>query len=244
VSRDLDTILKDWELKPGTIQARLVQARDGRQVLQLRLDLGLLQLETTGRPDGVRPHGFETYYDYLKQQALQAKRSGGAFQLSEEQCFEADREFIQFYHRRISWLAVHQFQRAIEDADHTLAFMDFVRDHAANEEYSQLHERYRAFVMFHRTQAAAARAIENKDPEGAIDEIRSGLQKIKEYYAASGVEEQLEEDALVQQLRQMEQSLRQSHSIAETLREQLDRAVANEEYEIAARIRDQLRRRQ
>jgi len=49
---------------------------------------------------------------------------------------------------------------------------------------------------------------------------------------------------MVQQLRKMEKSLRQTHNIDETLREQLARAVANEEYETAARLRDELRRRQ
>jgi protein-arginine kinase activator protein McsA len=48
---------------------------------------------------------------------------------------------------------------------------------------------------------------------------------------------------MVQQLRKMERSLRQLHGIESTLREQLDDAVANEEYERAAKLRDALRRR-
>src|SRR5205807_8100917 len=32
-------------------------------------------------------------------------------------------------------------------ADHTLAFMDFVRDHSPNEEYTEAHEQYRGFVL-------------------------------------------------------------------------------------------------
>ena len=45
--------------------AREVQARDGRTVIQIRVELGVLQLEVTGRPDGSRPHGFTTYLEYL-----------------------------------------------------------------------------------------------------------------------------------------------------------------------------------
>ncbi len=57
-----------------------------------------------------------------------AIRAGDDFVLSEEQCAEADREFVQFYQRRLCWLALREFSHAVADADHTtLAFMDFSR---------------------------------------------------------------------------------------------------------------------
>lgn len=244
MNTDIDQALEGWEFKPGMVQARLVEARDHRQVIQFRVDLGILQLETTGRPDGQHPHGCVTYFDYLKKQAVAASRTEQKFTLNEEQCQEADREFVQYYHRRLCWLALRSFALAVSDADHTLAFMDFVRDHSPNEEYTQAHEQYRGFVLFQRTQAAAALAIEHDSPEEAVDAIADGLQRLREFFAAHGFEEQMEEHAMVQQLRQMEQTLRETHNIEATLREQLDRAVANEEYETAARIRDVLKKRQ
>jgi hypothetical protein len=244
MSQDIDAALKGWEYKPGVVQARLVEADGGRQVLQLRVDLGLLQMETTCRPDGLRPHGFHTYYDYLLKQAQLSDRSGRTFVLNEEQCQEADREFVQYYHRRLCWLALHQFAQAVADADHTLAFMDFVRDHSPNEEFTQAHEQYRGFVLFQRTQAAAALADERENPEGAIDAINDGLEKLRAFFAAYDLEDQFDENGMVQQLRKMEKKLRNEHKIEATLQEQLRDAVANEEYETAARLRDKLRRRQ
>src|SRR5437763_1047185 len=208
MSQDIDAALKGWDFRPGVVQARLVQAAGGRQVIQMRVDLGVLQIETTGRPDGTRPHGCATYFDYLKQQARVADRAGQSFALSEEQAEEADREFIQFYHRRICWLALRNYSRAIADADHTLAFMDFVRDHSPSDEYTQAHEQYRGFVIFHRTQAAAAQAVENDDPETAIDAIHEGLDKLRAFFSEYDMEEQMEEDGMVQQLRKMAKSLR------------------------------------
>jgi hypothetical protein len=243
MSQDIDLALRDWDYEPGVVQARLISAGK-RQVLQLRVDLGVLQMETTGRPDGTRPHGCATYFEYLRQQTRAAERKGEPFVLNEQQCEEADREFVQFYHRRICWLALRNYPRAIADSDHTLAFMDFVRDHSPSEDYTQAHEQYRGFVLFHRTQAAAARAVEVENPESAIDEIQSGLALMRTFFAAFNVEEQMEEDGMVQQLRKMERSLRQKYHIEATLREQLEEAVAKEEYEIAAKLRDALRRRQ
>jgi hypothetical protein len=243
VSEHIDDALRGWEHTPGAVQARLVQGGDGRQVIQMRVELGILQLEMRGRPDGTLAHGFATCFDYLRGEAARPERAGAPFMLSEEQCQEADREFVQFYHRRICWLALKQYDRALADADHTLAFMDFVRDHSPGEEYTQAHEQYRGFVVFQRTQAAAARALEQNDPEGAIDEIRAGLERLRGFFAAYDAEEQMEEDGMVQHLRRIQDSLRQQHGIAATLQEQLDQAIANEQYEEAARLRDALRRR-
>jgi hypothetical protein len=243
MNQDIDPALKGWDFKPGVVQARLVQAADNRQVIQMRVDLGILQIETSGRPDGTRPHGCASYFDYLRQQARVADRGGQSFLLSEEHCEEADREFIQYYHRRICWLALRNYPQAIADADHTLAFMSFVHDHSPNEEYTQAHEQYRSFVLFHRTQAAAALAVERGDPEAALDAIRDGLEKLRAFFAAYGAEEHMEEDGMVQQLRKMDESLRKAHKIEATLQEQLTEAVAKEQYETAARLRDELRKR-
>ncbi len=241
---DIDTALQGWDYKPGVVQARLVAARDGRQVIQLRLDLGILQIETTGRPDGVRPHGCESFFEHLRQQAQVFESSQQTFTLNEEQCQEADREFVQYYHRRLCWLALRNYARALADADHTLAFMDFVRDHSPNEEYTQAHEQYRGFVLFQRTQAAAALALEKENPEQAIDAIAEGLAGIRRFFTEAGYEDEIEDNQMVEQLRKMETSLRETHGIEETLQEQFERAVVDEDYERAARLRDALRSRQ
>jgi hypothetical protein len=243
VSEHIDGALRGWDYRPGSVQARLVRGENGRQVLQMRVDLGVLQLAVEGRPDGARPHGLPTFFDYLRRQARRAEREGEPFVLTGEQCAEADREFVQFYHRRICWLALNRFDRALADADHTLGLMDFVRDHSPAQEYVEAHEQYRGFVLFQRTQAAAARALEQNNPEAAIDEIRAGLERMRGCFVQRQAEEGMEDDALVQHLRRIESTLRQQHGIEATLREQLDRAVADEQYERAAELRDALRRR-
>jgi UvrB/uvrC motif len=240
---DIDRVLHEWDVQPGITQARLITARDGRSVVQVRLDLGVLQLEIEGRPDGQRPHGFATYFAYLSDVAQRKAKSKREFKLNAAQCTESDREFVQYFQRRVAWLALREFSRAIADAEHTLAFMDFVRDHAPNDEYRLAHEQFRGFVLFHRSQAAAARAVENNNPELAIDAVREGLSKIRDFLAEHDLDEHSEDDTFVQELTKLERSLRELHGIDETLEEQLAKAVANEQYEAAARIRDALRQR-
>src|SRR5437660_1229952 len=63
-------------------------------------------------------------------------------------------------------------------ADHTLALVDFVGEHGIDEDYVASHERFRGLVLFHRTQAAAALALERRRPEEAIDVVREGSERL------------------------------------------------------------------
>ena len=240
-NQDIDFVLREWPYRPGVISARIVRVSGRRKVLQMRIELGLLQMEFTGRPDGERPGKMDTYLDLLKSQLEGAPDE--PMVLTEEQCFEIDREFVQYYHRRICCLALREFDRAVADADHTLDLMDFVAAHSPNEEWTASHERYRPFVYFHRTQALALALLEKSGPEAAIEEINKGLEAMREMFVRAEAEEQFESDELVNQLRELKESLRKEYQVGQTLAEQLAEAVAAEEYERAARLRDEIARR-
>ena len=237
--RNIDSLLRKWDFRPGEVNARLLKTRSGREVLQMRIDMGVVQMETDLRPDGQRPNGAETYYDYLVGEVI---REGGGFRLTKEQCFESDREFIQFYQRRLCWLSLREYRRAARDADHSLAFMDFVREHSPDEEWTLSHEQYRPFVLFHRVQASALAALQDDGPETAIGEINSGLARFRDLFARYDALEQYADDELVKRLEEMRESVRQRYDVGRTLDEQLAEAVKAENYELAAKIRDQIRR--
>jgi protein-arginine kinase activator protein McsA len=55
--------------------------------------------------------------------------------------------------------------------------------------------------------------------------------------------EQYDDDELVTRLLETRETLRQKHEVGKTLQEQLAEAIASEQYEVAARIRDELNRR-
>ncbi|HTM53105.1 MAG TPA: DNA helicase UvrBC, partial [Pirellulales bacterium] len=218
---DIDRVLQEWPYQPGEISARLVRAADGREVVQMRVEMGLLQLETDGRPDGTRPSGSKTYFDYLQRIAAKSREP---FELTSEQCAEADREFMQFYHRRVCWLALREFRRAANDADHTLAFMDFVRDHSPDEEWTLSHEQYRPFVLFHRTQAVSLATLEEMGPEESLVELNRGLQSFRDLFIQYDAEEQFEDDELVQRLIELRDTLRSQYDLKPSLSEQLAEA--------------------
>jgi hypothetical protein len=246
---DLDEVIEGWPFDPecGEHQAREVRAQDGREALQVRVELGLLQLEVTGRPDGVRPHGFDSYFDYLRHIAARkgaaSRGKAPGFLMSKEQCAELDREFIQLYHRRMAWLALGRHDRAIQDAEQTLALMDFVRRHGIDLDYVASHEDFRGIVLFDRALAAAALALKRNLPAAAIDAIRDAIERLTTHQRGWWEQHDTSESpnpALVERLRVIAQRIREKFLVKRTLQEQLALAVEREDYEQAARLRDQI----
>ena len=235
----LDDIFGNWPYEFGEVAARKVRGKDGRPVLQLRLDMGLLQMEVEGRPDGSRPEGFPTYYDYLISLAFE---EGENFELDAERCMEIDREFVQYYHRRMGWLALRDFRRAMADAEHTLSLMDFSSAHAPEEQWAMMHEQYRPFVIFHHTQAAALAEIDDLNPEKAVEAIDAGLKRMEAVFERHDADDEFEEDELVARLREMKDALANHYELEQPLKVQLEEAIAHEKYELAAELRDKIAR--
>lgn len=245
--QDIDEILKQWPFDPMSINVRLLESSH-RRVLQMRVDMGILQLETEGRPDGVDFQGNSTYFEFLKKKYQKARDE---FKLNEEICVEIDREFVQFYHRRVCWLQLKEFQLAVRDADHTLGLMDFCKIHSSDEQWTISHEQYRPFVLYHRTQAAALSHLSGEEDDEnpnavqlAIEEVNDGLRKLETLFTEYDAEEQYDEDELVQRLTEFREGLRERYEIGMTLKEQLDAAISQEDYELAASLRDELSKRE
>src|SRR5690606_19892536 len=200
MAEHLDALLRKWPYDPQTLSVRRIRGGDGREVLQMRVDLGILQLETTGRPDGTRPGGCSTYYDYLLTRAM---KQADSFLLDEEQCREVDREFVQFYHRRICWLRLQDYPRAAADAQHTLALMAFCREHSDDEQWVLSHEQYRPFVLLHRVQAEALYELEDGDGvDAAVAAIDQGLVEMQEFFDEYNASDRFDEDEIVVRLRE------------------------------------------
>jgi excinuclease UvrABC helicase subunit UvrB len=93
-------------------------------------------------------------------------------------------------------------------------------------------------------QAAALAILEKHGPERAIGEINLGLEKFAALYQSYDAPEKFDDDEMVQRLKELQESLREHYKIGRTLDEQLADAVATEQYELAAQLRDEIAKRQ
>src|SRR5437868_800467 len=108
MNEDLSRLLNDWPYEPGQITARFVEGADGQTHLQVRLDLGVLQMRTEGRPDGQKPFGHGSLLEYYEAKLDQSTPVGEdsedqpksePFKLSAEDCRALRDEAVQYYHR-------------------------------------------------------------------------------------------------------------------------------------------------
>jgi hypothetical protein len=253
MSEDIRPILDDWPYDPeDEVMVRKVVLPDGESRLQLRLELGVLEMHPAGRPDGQRPEGFDSLLDWQIDRARREMSEGGEerFQLSGDECRDLRREAMQYYHRRITWLRLGEFRRAAEDAEHNLAIMDLLKDRAADQEDALESEQYRALVLSHLTRARALQCLNEGNLRGAMRALDDGIETIEGLFRDDYEQPELSEqsDELIA-LRELRRSLRERpyapagirrESDRERLQRELASAVEHEEYELAASLRDQI----
>jgi len=92
----------------------------------------------------------------------------------------------------------------------------------------------------------AALALEKRKPEKAVDAVHDGIARLIAHGESLATDRDSDDsvnDPLIEQLRVLENEIRKNFAVAKTLKEQLDEAVATEDYERAARIRDLIKLR-
>ena len=244
MSKDIASILADWPHDPADMQVRIVQGADGGEKLQVRLDLGLFQMELTGRPDGARPHGAETVLDACEARAHAADGLGEAYEPDDATLSELFREAFQYYHRYLALFHLGRYDLVARDTARNLRLFAFVVRYAKDRRDRLQFDQYRPYVTMMHARALAQQAIDGGEAREALKRIDEGARGIRAFLRDYGQEEAeatcRELDFLLEWRKQVERE--RTIGPVERLEEQLDRAVALEQFEEAVRLRDQLRR--
>jgi len=246
MNHDISSILGGWPYSPSEVTVRKVEGADGRPKIQMRLDLGILQMEVTGRPDGSRPHGFESLLEYHRGRLERhTVRTGGeeGFELDEDACSEMRSEAMQYYYRYLSQFHLGDYEAVLRDTARNVEAFDFVRDHAEDPGDRFALEQFRPYVMMMHTRASACIHLEEREFDRALELIDEGIEAIEEYLRENGRDDLVDscrELAFLEEWRDRVRSNRPI-SLEEKLRQELRMAVETENYERAAELRDQIK---
>ena len=240
MSLDLNTILKDWPHENRAIKVRKILGLDGRHKLQLRIDLGVLQMELSGRPDGMRPHGCESLLTYHQLRATRAEALGESYQLTPEQCAELQQEGIQYYHRYLSLFQINDFHGVVRDTQRNLDLFDFVDTHTERDELSWTLQQFRPYVLMMNTRAKASIFLGQGKFQDAIGEIKRGREMITEFFQRSSFPELATKSSEIHFLDDWlkEVAAKRPRTKLEIMEREMETAVAKELYERAAELRD------
>lgn len=280
MERDLSEMLEEWPFEAGKISVRVIEGKDAEPRIQVRLDLGLLQMYVSGRPDGKRPEGFgsllelhETHIDQQQMDEIQDSEMGSDIPpeiaqgddvapegfverdddeeegppiprfLTNEDCKLLREEAQQYYHRYIALLVLEDYEAVVRDTSRNLRVLDLFRDYAIDDEDRSAMESHRPYIMMMRARSLASLAMKAEENKAAIFAIDEGIESLKNYYETLEQPELFEDSGEVQMLRDMRDALVPKLPVSQKaeLRQRLDAAIASENFELAAILRDEIR---
>lgn len=244
---DISHLLEQWDYQPGQVVVRRLKGKDGKPKIQLRVDLGLLQMNAEGRPDGKRPLGHESLFEFYRAQlhkyVTAHEGSDEGFKLTAEDCAKLQLEVLQYHHRYICLLELEDYEGVIRDAERNLAVFNFVAKHAESEELSATLRQFQPQLLMILTRARASQALDADDYDLAVKETEVGIEQIRAFYRESPVPEGAEQSPELLSLEAWLEELRSKRPLSrrEQLENLLREAIRSENYEKAAKVRDQLR---
>ncbi|MBN2327314.1 MAG: UvrB/UvrC motif-containing protein, partial [Candidatus Omnitrophica bacterium] len=232
---------------PDDVNVRIIEGDDKTRKIQMRLDLGLLQMEFSGRPDGKRPHGFESFLEYYQHQLKEHVQENGddsGFSLDSDECAALKSESIQYYYRYLSLFHLLEYQAVMRDTQRNLQAYDFIKMYAENEDDRYMLEKYRPYVIMMHTRSAAHLFLEKNQPNEAIELIEDALEQIEVFYSELQRPDLVEKCNEIHFLNQFAEEIRHQweDDPVGALRIQMQEAVKREDYKTAAKIRDEIRR--
>jgi len=241
---DIGDILDGWPFEPGQVIVRKIVGRDGKEKIQMRLDLGLLQMEILGRPDGLKPHGRESLLDYYEHLLDRHERDHGrdaGFELDEKACEMLRAEAVMYYHRYLAQFVLEDFEAVERDTMRNLRVMDLCNAYAAEQSDRYVLEQHRPYVLMMCTRARAQGALGDHRPKQALAAVHQGIADIEAFarrFGSETVDDPPELTILNALAREIETRIPVDPMAK--LQSDLELAVAEERYEDAARLRDMI----
>ena len=239
---DISKILAEWPFDPLSVSARIFIGEDGSKKIQMRVDLGLIQMEYEGRPDGLRPYDFVSYLDYYRSLAAKDKE----FSLDPRMSFQLRQEGMQYYHRYLSLHQLKDYTGVIRDTRHNLDILNVIANYASVVE-NMTSQQHRPYVMMMNTSAKTMLKLEENNKAEALNILKSGIRQIKNVYTNVLEDSQPDLSPEIFQLRELQHRITDDSVPSEVpaikkLEIELQMALLSENYEKAASLRDQIDR--
>ncbi len=247
MSFDISHILEQWDYQPGQVAVRRFIGKDGVEKIQLRLDLGVLQMNIEGRPDGKRPLGYESIYDYYQSRLYKHIVANGGndsgFKIKAEDCAKLQFEALQYYQRHNCLWQLEDYAGVMRDTERNITVCEFAEKHAESDELSWTLQQFKPQLIMMHTRARATATLRTNDYPAAIRQIEEGIERIREFHREHYRNEPSEQCSEMLSLKTWLEEVRSHRPLSqrEKLERDLNEAVNKEDYEKAAQVRDALR---
>lgn len=242
---DLRDVLRQWEYDPDKISVRKIRCANGAIQIQQRVEMGIIQMEPTGRPDGVRPFDCESFLEHFEDLHRRHAATFGdetAFELAAEDCHALREESSLYYKRLVASYVLEDYAEVDRDAQHNLEIFAFMRAHTGLSEAVRRFAPWIPYLIMMQTKARVYLAMREDLVESAIAHLNRGLLAVEAHFESVGDREGFagcDEARLLQSLRN-DVAARRPVNEDDRIQRELEAAVREERYEDAARLKTQL----
>ena len=183
-------LLRAWPHEPGRINARTIETGDGRRLLQVRLELGILELESSGRPDGRRPHGAESLFELL---SSGTSTHDGDAMLDAVVCRELREEAALYSYRSVVFSVLDDLEGVLRDTERNLHAAEFIIARARNLEDRSMAREALPHLLMMRARARSTISVRRGDLKLARLCLDEGLVELERVHRDRGGREAFEE---------------------------------------------------
>ena len=243
---DISEILRAWGYDRLS-NTRKIKGKDGKEKIQIRLPLGIEQFEVDGRPDGKRPYGKESLLEYYRAKVEVHKKREGTdegFALTIKDCSRLYEEGLLYYYRYVLFFQLKDYERVVRDTQRNIEYFDFVKEYATEEEDKVAVEQYRPYIIRMNVLGKGLAHLERKEYEEALTKTEEGIRTIESLPHMENATFTYEKGRSLGILRSIAKEILGKRPLSEKdeLQKNLQEAIAQENYERAAQLRDRIQK--
>ena len=238
---DVGAILRYWEYLYTEMQVNLCCTGQDQQ-LEIILNGGTIFFQLVGRPDGCRPRGYPSFWQYIKTKSKELCAGQPISLLSEDDVIQLQQEIILYNARSLAFLKIRDYAASHRDAVHNLTTAKEIIRTFKEEHVTNAFLLIKPHLILSYTRGLAQMSLALHHYEKAIQYAEQGLEQIRHAYQGLSLaaEQNLFE---VRALSAWKQNVQQSIPclVLKALQQKLEKAVRLEDYEHAAVLVHQIK---
>ena len=181
--RALDEILDSLSFDVAR-PIKVLKLAEGKEVVVVQSNaFTISRIYTSGRPDGKKPHGRESYYEYFCEQLEDYKQQHGSdegFGLTPEDWRVLFRESYDRYTRYLLFAGIKRWADVKRDTNTNLAVTNMAKKFAPSEIAWESYQ-YKGYMLMMNSMANAELRLMEDDRPGALDQVNLGIQQIGKF---------------------------------------------------------------
>ena len=160
------------------------QIADGREVVIVQSNaFTILRIYASGRPDGKKPHGRDSYYEYFREQLVDYKEQHGSdegFQLTPEDWRTLFNESYDRYIRYLFFAGIKRWADVKRDTETNLSATNMAQKYAPPDIAWQSYQ-YKGYMLMMNGIANAELRLMADDRQEALRQVDLGIQRIGKF---------------------------------------------------------------